>query len=210
MQTLPRNDVLASLLLLQKHGFTAGTFIDAGAAEGNAFVLRRLLNLFPTAEHFFIDALAEYEDVYRRVQARFKGGYAIAAVGSFPGEANIAVLPTHAHRVAKVEARPDAQPQADAPEYRKLPLTTLDALCRDHALRPPYVLYMDLDGGECDACRGGLEMLEQTVIVVSELQIFAEKDNFADFMHLMYSRGFVLFDITNLGYMPSDQSIYQC
>jgi len=46
-----------SLRLLQDRVFEAKTLIDIGAAEGAFFLVRASEQLFPSARHFFVDAM---------------------------------------------------------------------------------------------------------------------------------------------------------
>ena len=62
---LLRPNMIASMALLNKRGFNAATFIDIGAAEGGFYLLRRQMDLFPGAAHFFVDAMQENEAIYQ-------------------------------------------------------------------------------------------------------------------------------------------------
>jgi FkbM family methyltransferase len=200
-----RGTFLASMHLLQQRGFKAATFIDIGAAEGTFFLVRRQTNLLPEARHFFVDAMQENEDVYRKLAARFGCGYEIAALSCMEGQASLRIDPdfynSHIDHL---------QPATLYPSTRQVPMTTLDSVVKRHELRAPFALKLDVQGGELDALRGSIQTLEQAVMVTAEIQIFTERDTLVELLAFMQGRGWALYDISNLAYYPSDGTFYQC
>jgi FkbM family methyltransferase len=200
-----RPNNMMSLLLLQQHGFTAGTLIDIGAAEGSFFLFRDQANVFPAARYFLIDAMQENEAGYRKLAAKFNVGYEITALSCMEGEVVMRIDPdfynTHVDHL---------QPGTSYENSRRVPVSMLDRVVERHSLQPPFVLKLDVQGGELDVLRGALRTLEETVIVTSEIQIFPERDSLTDLLSFMQGMGWVLYDITNLSYYPSDSTFYQC
>lgn len=201
-----RGDYLYSLLLLQERGFAPATVIDIGAAEGAFFVHRQDVNpkLYPQARHFFVDAMRENEAAYRKLATRFEVGYEITALSCLEGEVAMRVDPdfynTHIDHLQPGTAYTD----------RRVPVSTLDALVKRHALQPPFLLKLDVQGGELDVLRGGLRTLEDAIVVTSEIGIFSERDTLVDLLGFMHGNGWALYDITNPAYHDSDGSLYQC
>lgn len=203
---LQRADAVCSLLLLQGKGLAASTVIDAGAAEGSFFLLRGEAGIYPDAHHFFIDAMEENVPVYEMVARRYPTSHEICALANIDGETELRIDPgvynTHVGGL-----------QPDLPGYscRRVLVRTLDRLCRERpGLRPPYLLKIDVQGGELDVLRGASEVLESTSIIVLEAQICLFRDTLTDIMAYLYRRGFVLYDLTNLSYYRSDGTLYQC
>jgi FkbM family methyltransferase len=198
------NNVM-SLFLLQEHGFTANTVIDIGAAEGAFFVFRHRAGLFPTARHFFVDAMQENEPGYRKLATKFNADYEITALSCMDGEVVMRIDPdfynTHVDHL---------QPATSYEMSRRVPVCTLDRLVERRDLEPPYVLKLDVQGGELDVLRGALRTLDEAVIVTSEIQIFPGRDSLTDLLSFMQGMGWALYDITNLAYYPSDSTFYQC
>jgi FkbM family methyltransferase len=194
-----------SLALLQQHGFVANTVIDIGAAEGAFFLYRRAGNLFPGARHFFVDAMRENEPGYRKLAAKFGSGYEVTALSTMEGEITMRVDPdfynTHVEHL---------QPGTGYEELRRVPVSTLDSVVRRHSLKPPFVLKLDVQGGELDVLRGGLSTLEDAVVVTTEIQIFPPRDSLVDLLGFMHGIGWALYDITDLSYYPTDSTFYQC
>jgi len=202
---LLRPNMIASMALLNKRGFKASTFIDIGAAEGGFFLLRRQMDLFPGARHFFIDAMQENEPIYKKLAAKFGGGYEIAAVSCVEGQLALRIDPdfynTHVDQL---------QPGTPYAATRMVPAYTLDSVVQRHALEPPFALKLDVQGGELDALRGALRTLEQAVSVTVEIQIFSARDTLVELLAFMQSRSFALYDITDLAYYLSDDTFYVC
>lgn len=200
-----RTSYPVSLRLLQDRGFEVNTIIDIGAAEGAFFLVRAREQLFPSARHFFVDAMQENEEVYRQVAERFQAGYEITALSCMEGEVSLRIDPnfynTHIDRL---------QPDTNYVERRRVPVCTLDALVARHELAPPFALKLDVQGGELDVLRGALGTLEDAVIVTTEIQIFTERDTLVELLSFMQGAGWALYDITDLGHYPSDGTLYQC
>ena len=202
---VPRTTYATSMRLLQERGFSASTVIDIGAAEGAFFLVRTRERLFPEARHFFIDAMRENEPVYRKLADRFGAGYEITALSCMDGEVVLRIDPdfynTHIDHL---------QPDTGYAERRRVPVCTLDGLVARHELQPPFVVKLDVQGGELDVLRGALRTLEDAVVVTTEIQAFAERDSLVELLGFMQGAGWALYDITDLSHYPSDATFYQC
>jgi FkbM family methyltransferase len=207
---IDRLSYAASLVLLQRRGWTAKTFLDIGAAEGTFLLARRDFGLFPEAKHFFFDAMRENEPIYQALEQRPAGpfqviGHEIAALSCMEGETVISVDPSfyNTHITG-------LQPALTYAELRQVPVRRLDTLVDKHKIEPPYAIKLDVQGGELDVLRGALLTLEKAVVVVTEIRTFAERDALDDLLVFMNRNGFTLFDLTDLAHFPSDHSLYQC
>lgn len=200
-----RNNYASSLLLLQEQGFQVDTFIDVGAAQGAFFLLRRMVSIFPNARHFFVDAMQENESIYRNLATKFDVGHEIVALSCAEGEVAVRVDPdyynTHIDHL---------QPDTKYDNCRRVPMSTLDGIVKRHALRPPFAVKLDVQGGELDVLRGALRTLDDAVAVTAEIQIFTERDTLVELLAFMQGIGWALFDITNQAYFPSNQAFCEC
>ena len=200
-----RSSYVSSMRLLQQRGFEIATVIDVGAAEGAFFVVRAEYGLFPGARHFFVDAMQENEEGYRKLAGKFGAGYEIAALSCIEGEVAMRIDPnyynTHVDHL---------QPGSAYAATRRVAMRTLDSVVEQHALRPPFAVKLDVQGGELDVLRGGLRTLDNAVLVTAEIQIFSERDTLVELLAFMQGMGWAVFDITDLSYYRSDQSLYQC
>ncbi len=205
MPEIARGTHSASLVLLQNRGFRPATVIDVGAAEGGFFLRCQQLGFFPGAQYFLIDAMAENEPLYRLLASRFPVSHAITALSCLHGETVLNVDPGFYNTHLKA-----AQPDGTYSETRVVPVDRLDALVARHGLAGPFLIKLDVQGSELDVLRGSLTTLDSCVIVVTEIQLFLERDNLTELLTFMQSRGFVLYDLTDLAYYPSDNTLYQC
>jgi FkbM family methyltransferase len=193
-----------SIQFLQRRGFAPRTVIDIGAAEGAFFLIRQGGKLCPGAQHFFIDAMHENEPVYQAIGKKFGTGYEITALSCLEGEVDLRIDPhfynTHIDRL---------QSDTTYAGTRRVKLSTLDAVALRHELEPPYLLLLDVQGGELDVLRGALKVLDEAIIVTAEIQIFFERDTLGELISFMAGNGWALYDLTNPAYF-SDGSFYQC
>jgi FkbM family methyltransferase len=200
-----RDNYAISLWMLEERGFQVETVIDIGAAEGHHFLYRLQSRLFPTATHFFVDAMAENEEIYRKLGTKFGTGYEIAALSAMEGEVELRIDPdfynTHIDNL---------QPKNEYRATRRVRTTTLDSVVARHNLRPPFALKLDVQGAELDVLRGALGTLDNSVVVTAEIQIFTQRDTIVELLAFMNGNGWALYDLTNLGYYPADGTLYQC
>lgn len=200
-----RANFLTTQFLLAQRGFQVQTVIDVGAAEGIYFLGLRHAGLFQTARHFFVDAMVENEEIYRRIGAKFATGYEITALSCMEGEVAMRIDPdfynTHIGGV---------QPAGKYEKTRRVPVSTMDSLVARHKLRAPFMIKLDVQGAELDVLRGALATLQEAVIVTAEIQIFPERDGLVELLALMNGNGWALLDLTDLAYGPADGTFYQC
>jgi hypothetical protein len=75
-----------------------------------------------------------------------------------------------------------------------VPATTLDTLSRQLAPQAPFLLKLDVQGGETDALLGATEVLKGTHVVICETDV----DDFEAVNAVLAARGFVLYDLTGV------------
>ena len=89
-------------------------------------------------------------------------------------------------------------------------MTTLDSVAERHALKPPFVLKLDVQGSELDVLLLALRTLSQALMVTAEIQIFFERDTIVELLSFMQGNGWALYDLTDLDYYPANHTLYQC
>lgn len=193
----------AAVALMERLGARFGTVIDAGCADGHFFIELKSLGLFKGAAIFNIDAQAIYEPSLKRIQAAIGGHYRICALGSTRGEIELA---GGAHPYWS-SPRP-----ADDPYWQRVdgargattrvPLERLDDLVNELALKPPFLLKLDVQGAEVDVLRGAAATLARTEGVVIEADI----DDFAGIHAALDAAGMTLFDLAYFNRAP-DQTL---
>ena len=195
MSTETPDTMFAALRRLFSRGVRYSTVIDAGCADGQ-FVLKLLsLGLLADGIPVNVDANSLYEDSLKAIATSVGGHYRISALTDHEGEIEIttAVHPYWA----------SVRPVGDLYWQRlnglsgqkvTVPATTLDALSKELALVPPFLLKLDVQGAEINVLKGGPDVLKHTHIVVCE----ADVDDFGGINDTLVKSGFVLYDATGL------------
>lgn len=75
-----------------------------------------------------------------------------------------------------------------------VPATTLDTLRRKLALRPPFLLKLDVQGAEVSVLRGASDLLKDTHVVIVE----ADVDDYQEINARLVENNFILYDLTQL------------
>ena len=75
---------------------------------------------------------------------------------------------------------------------------TLDTLVQEFALEPPFLLKLDVQGGELAAFRGGRKMLAETDTIICE----SHPDEFPSVCEFLKGFNFRVFDFTQLTRSP--------
>jgi hypothetical protein len=77
-----------------------------------------------------------------------------------------------------------------------VPATTLNKLYRELALKPPFLLKLDVQGAEAEALRGASSLLHDTNVVICQSDI----DDFTTINEILARQGFMLYDSTKLNF----------
>lgn len=205
MPNVPRASMAGTLIHAKQLGLNPATVIDVGAADGT----EELYSIFPEAHHLLIEPLAEnvpYLDLI--VNSLIHAEYVIAAVGKAAGEITLNVFPDLIGTSAYVEYSDSDQKS----QPRTVPVMTLDTLCQERELSGSYLLKLDVQGAELDVLAGATQILRQTEYVIVETSLIPFSPHMpliADVILFMKERGFVPYDIFNLGYRPLDVAMFQ-
>ena len=188
-----------TLYALFQKGVRYSTVIDVGCADGHYYLTHHALGLFPEAVPLNIDANVLYEDSLKAIKDALGGDYFIGAVAERDGELEMTSA-AHPYWSSLVPE--------DHPYWRKInrlsgtkstvQAATLDALAERFALRAPYLLKLDVQGGELGALRGATKLLEGTDVVICE----ADLDDFDAIHAFLTGRGFFIYDLTLPAWLP--------
>ncbi|MEP0888015.1 MULTISPECIES: FkbM family methyltransferase [unclassified Leptolyngbya] len=205
---MSRSRIFSGLLhLKQNKGFEPKTVIDVGAALGTF----ELYDAFPRARHFMIEPVSENEPYLATLCSKLPNAeYIIAAAASQSGIAELHISPelahssvTNVHQTQSQTSPPE--PVAD-PYLRKVPAITVDEICQQYELEPPYLIKLDVDGNEPDVLLGATQALKDTEYLIIEVSLFGQ---IHDVIDVMRSQGFVIYDIVDLVYRPTDGALWQ-
>jgi FkbM family methyltransferase len=188
------------LLHIKQLGFQPQTVIDVGAALGTS----DLYEIFPESKHFLIEPIVENERYLAKICRKLGNAeYIIAAATRQPGTVNLNVHPALVH--SSVSDRSSNIDESFS--TREILGITLDQICREKQLEPPYLIKVDVDGNEIDVLAGATQILSDTEYVIVEVTLFSHMYEVIDFMK---SKGFVVYDIVGLSWRPSDHALAQC
>ena len=149
------------------------------------------------------DASPIYEQSLKAIQETVGGHYAIAAVSDRVGEAEL-TLGAHPYW-SSLQREDDPYWETINALHRgktRVSTVTIDSLATLFNLSPPFLLKLDLQGGEAATLRGARETLKQTDVIICETDLAA----FREVDRLLEDSGGGLFDVTELRRI-ADQSL---
>jgi FkbM family methyltransferase len=178
---------------LSDKGVRYATVIDVGCADGSFFLTK--MHLFPGAVPLNVDANKLYEKSLRAIKDVVGGDFRITAITDYVGEIELTES-VHPYWSS-------IRPPGDSYWSRmndlisttvRVPATTLDALAKETAVKPPFLLKLDVQGAEQSALAGASSVLANTHTVICEADIF----DFSDIDKVLTGAGFGLYDMTHL------------
>ena len=174
-------------------GITYSTVIDVGCADGHFFL--NLMKFFPDAVPLHVDANRLYETSLKAIKEAIGGDYFIGAVTDHVGEIEI----TESAHPYWSSIRPEgdiywSRINSLVKNKSKIPATTLDMLVDKLALKPPFLLKLDMQGAEESVLDGAPSVLRNTHVVICEADI----EDFHDINGALVKAGFRLYDLTDL------------
>ena len=95
---------------------------------------------------------------------------------------------------------------------RDVPAVTLDELVSERNLPTPYLIKVDVQGGELEVLEGAQATLPHTDAVILETTLFGTFDGgpqFIDVLSYMARREFVVYDLFGQLYRPLDGALIQ-
>jgi FkbM family methyltransferase len=186
----PRRTPEAVLDHVKGLGFEPATVIDVGVAYGTP----ALYAAFPGARFLLVDPLEEYAPVIDEVVATLGSAeWVRAAAGPSPGEIEINV--NRAPALSSTLGHWKGQDDGGRP--RRVPVVRLDDLVAERSLPGPYLVKVDVEGAELRVLEGASALLEQTELVLLEVNLFQflpDQPQLHDVVAFMKSRGFVTYD----------------
>ena len=195
MPIFPDTDFFASIERLFHKGVRTSTVIDIGCADGQMFLTLFAKGFLPGAVPLNIDANRLYEPSLQAIKQTVGGDYRICAITDKVGEIEI----TESVHPYWTSVRPEGDPYWARVNNLvkgkvKVPAMTLDALVAELAVKPPFLLKLDVQGAEQSVLAGGRAVLAETHVVVCEADIA----DFHDINRMLVDANFSLYDLTVL------------
>lgn len=197
-----RNTLIEVLAHVSRLGFRPKTVIDVGVATGTY----ELYETFPNAKHLLIEPLCEFEADLKQISSKYNAEYIIAAAGRQSGIMEINV---HPDLLGSSIYKESDGSYVDGVS-RKVPVVSLDTLCRSKRLSGYYLIKIDVQGAECLVLDGAQKILKKTEVVILEVNFFQFHLNgpqFFDIVSYMKKRGFVVYDIFGGYNRPLDYAL---
>jgi FkbM family methyltransferase len=184
----------------KRRGLAPRTVFDVGVGRGTQW----LYDAFPTAKLVLFEPLSVFDQDVEAITRRYKATSHKIALGREPGTAEFNVNVEHptsssllqidstfAHFAAKVQRDHRFHTQT----------VTIDTLDRLNSYEPPYLLKLDVEGGERAVLEGARETLQRTDFLLLEISVMHRLRNepsFAEMIEFVDECGFELFDIPSL------------
>ena len=180
----------AVLAHVKRLGFEPATVIDVGVAYGTP----ELYDAFPESRFLLVDPLEEYAPAIDQITARLRSAeWVRAAAGPEPGSITINV--NRAPALSSTLGHWKGQDDGGTP--REVPVVRLDDLVAERSLPGPYLVKADVEGAELRVLEGASKVLEQTELVMLEVNLFEflpGQPQLHDVVAFMKERGFVTYD----------------
>jgi FkbM family methyltransferase len=166
-----------------------------------------LYEQFAQANILLIEPLAEFEPALRKICARYKAQYVLAAASDRQGTVAINV---HGDQLDCSSLLKEAEGPAVDGFPRIVPTVTIDQVCLDKKLGGPHLIKADVQGAELLVLDGAAEALKQTEVVILEVILFNSMKGgpqLYDVVSYMKQRRFVTYDMLDLNYRPFDNAL---
>ncbi|MBI4969614.1 MAG: FkbM family methyltransferase [Rhodospirillales bacterium] len=198
------NGVLANA---KRNGLTPKSILDIGAGRGE--FTRQALNHFPDAGILMVEPLVEFAPALSALATgRPKVRLANLVASDRAGTVRLNVHPDlfgSSILLEREETDVNGVPRAVEAE-------TLDTLVHRHAMAPPYLLKIDVQGAEGKVLAGAQRVLAETELVILEaslLHFFADGPLIGAILAQMEMAGFALYDLFGLTHRPLDGALAQ-
>jgi FkbM family methyltransferase len=189
----------AALRNLKNCGFNPATVIDVGAQVGTP----PLYEIFPDAHHVMLEPVKEHETILKGICQSLKSAeYMIVAVSSKSGNVTLSV--TDNLQYASIDLQVGL-----ISNNRIIEAICLNDLTRVNQYSGPFLIKIDVDGVEIDVLKGASALISPETVFIIEATMADEIPRFPRIIDFLRLYGFVLHDIIDNLYRPSDNSLWQ-
>jgi len=194
-------------------GIRVQTIFDIGAHVGET--VAKYSRLFPESTIYCFEPFPESFEGLRR---RFKGNSLVKPIQFAVSNKSCA----RKFYVNQDSATNSLLPTVDDVEYWsnilnvatiEVPVTTMDAFCKQESINEIQILKMDIQGGELMALKGATEKLNQEAIslIYTEAEfvpLYKDQAVFYEICDFLSGYGYTLFDIYDVHYTRNGQLVW--
>ncbi len=199
-----RGDMEDVLIHLKSLGVMPATIFDVGVADGT----RDMYQAYPDCHFILVEPLREFEQDIMAIRQQYHVDFVVAAAADKAGRMHINVHPDLCGSSLLKEKEGG---HVDGTE-REVPVIRLDELALERKLTAPYMIKIDVQGGELTVLDGCTAILPQTEVVILEVSLFEffiDGPEFADVIAYMRNKGFVVYEIFDGRNRPLDGALAQ-
>jgi FkbM family methyltransferase len=199
----PRRSLGEVLAHAKRVGVDPRTVIDVGVAAGTP----ELYDAFPSAELLLVEPMEEWRDRLLALERGAATYVETVAAGRAEGEKKLFV-----HRVPACSSMLGRRGAELAQEERSVAVVPLDALVARHSCPGPFVVKVDVEGGELEVLAGAGHVLASTQLVLLEVSLFELVEGspqLADVVCAMRDLGWSPYDFYNGHLRPLDGALAQ-
>jgi len=199
----PNRDFAQFFRHVKKLGFDPGTCIDVGAADGTGAIYEA----FPRAKHIVFEPLPSFHEALEKRLARFDYEIHHCALMEEKGRLEI-LLTDNLYSSSMMHQR-----AAGDGKLLEVAVERLDDVLDAESLAGPVLLKTDCQGADLLVVKGGLKVLAVCDIVILETSLFKfwgdHHPDFAEIVAYMADHDFVVYDILDGLFRPSDRALGQ-
>ncbi|MDX2308689.1 MAG: FkbM family methyltransferase [Hyphomicrobium sp.] len=201
----PTRDFYKFFTHLKRLGFDPAVCIDVGAAHGTPVIY----TAFPNAFHVAFEPLPDFHDGLGKSLEKFKHRIHHCALMDKDGELEILRAENNLYGSSMMHSRADT----GDPRLIKVPVRRLDDVMAEHPFNGQLLLKTDCQGSDLLVVKGGLDTLAKADVVILETSMFSfwghHQADFTEIVAYMADKGFVVYDILDGMFRPSDNALGQ-
>lgn len=200
--TLPSLSLESALERIKVKDIKIETVIDVGASNGSwAKIVQQY---FPKAFYYLIEANPYHLNSLEKFKLSSENiDFVLAAAGDINGEIYFDASDPFGGLASHISSQ-DAN--------IKVPIVTIDSVCKLHDLQPPFLIKLDTHGFEIPIFEGSSEILNKTNLVIVETYNFNIAENslrFHKICEYLENKGFRCIDICDPLFREKDLALWQ-
>ncbi|MEX0808524.1 MAG: FkbM family methyltransferase [Dongiaceae bacterium] len=193
---LPENSHVTTVVKLIHRGLNIASAIDAGSADGDFLLFLKACGALPHAACLNVDANSVYAESLREIEAVTGTKFHIGPLAAHEGDVT---MTRGGHIYWDSMRAPEESYWKEggiAPHDGSVArAVTLDELVREAGMKGPFLLKLDVQGGELSVLTGAVQTLKETALLVVEIN----RPDLRPVDRFIEEAGFDLFDVTDIG-----------